>query len=205
MAVPPNAPTSTHEYGDPPPHPLVCGLAVGVQAGGTLEQARQAVDISLSLNAPTGGSSAGAGAGGPPDLDAALKSFPLPGRAHVVMFAGYLGPRVDRNGKHWRFLYQDAKATSWLLMPESSIVLHHRADDRKAAFGLRDIIWVKADTPVRQGEEAESAEARFLVGGFTSAGDLHASLTGGGGFAADSGVLCAPTPECCRAGTHCTR
>jgi hypothetical protein len=121
------------------------------------------------------------------------------------MFAGYLGPllthEVGGQDEEWRLLYQDAKAMTWLLLPKDGIVLHHRARDRKAAFGLRDIIWVKADTPVRQGDNAESEQARFLVGSFTSAGDLHASLTGGA-VAAESGILCAPTPDCCGPHTH---
>ena len=51
--------------------------------------------------------------------------------------------------------------------------------DENAAFRLRDDIWVRADAPVRQGTEEESEQARFLVGSFTCAGDLHESLTAG--------------------------
>lgn len=188
------------------PHPLVCGLAVGVNSDGTLAQANQAAAYSLALDPPRGGPPPGDDLTEPPNLSYALESFPGPHRPQVVMFAGYLGPtqinQVDRRNGIWRLLYQDAKAMTWLLVPEKDIVLHHRARDRKAAFGLRDIIWVRADAPVRQGDEAESEQARFLVGRFTSAGDLHASLTNGGTFAAESGILCAPTPDCCGPHTH---
>ena len=119
------------------------------------------------------------------------------------MFAGYLGPELsdpyldrETNGP-WRLLYQDSKAISWLMVQESAIVLHDRCEDHKAAFRLRDYIWVRADAPVRQGTEEESEQARFLVGSFTSAGDLHDSLIDASTTPAGSGILCAPTPECC--------
>ena len=45
---------------------------------------------------------------------------------------------------------------SWLMVPEDAIVLFNRCEDHKAAFRLRDYIWVRADAPVRQGTEEES-------------------------------------------------
>lgn len=225
------------EYGGLlPPHPLICGLAVGAP-GGNLEDANRAAAYSLSL-APVRDTSE------PETMSEDLEDFPSPQRMQVVMFAGYLGPtqtqadvwpqssqktheeessqkepekdsyektqegdssqnkQEEKRGRIWQLLYQDPKAMTWLLVPQDGIVLHHRARDRKAAFGLRDVIWVRADAPVRQGDYAESQQARFLVGTFTSAGDLHASLTGAGALAADSGILCAPTPDCCGPHTH---
>jgi hypothetical protein len=133
-----------------------------------------------------------------------LKLFSRPQRAQVVVFAGYLGPeQTDPFPDHakWRLLYQDAKAMSWLMVPEKDIVLHNRRRDDKAAFRLRDYIWVRADAPVRQGGDEESEQARFLVGTFTCAGDLHDSLREASTASAGSGILCAPTPECCHRGT----
>jgi hypothetical protein len=131
-------------------------------------------------------------------LNKAVDKFLEPERAAVVMFAGYLGPGTDGpNGTIWRFFYQDAKAVSWLLVPEDDIVLHDRADDKRAAFQKRDLIWVRADAPVRQGTQEESEQARFLTGTFTNAGDLHATLTDANPPPAGSGILCAPTPGCC--------
>lgn len=184
----PKNPSDNAAYGDSglSPHPLICGLAVGLDPRGDLGKAKLAAKKPASSE---------------PTLTEALKTFSGPGRAHVVMFAGYLGPteinRAGRDDRSWQLLYQDMSATCWLLVPEDDIVLHQRAPDERAAFGLRDVIWVRADAPVRQGEDAESEQARFLVGSFTSAGDLHASLTAGETLAAGSGILCAPTPDCC--------
>ena len=192
-------------YGTLPPHPLICGLAAGVP-GGKLAAAKAAAAYSLSLDprpAP------GATVGEPATLDGDLTAFPDPQRAHVVVFAGYLGPpQTDPYPDHtsnnpWRLLYQDAKAMSWLIVPESAIVLHNRSRDDTAAFRLRDYIWVRADAPVRQGTEDESEQARFLVGTFTCAGDLHDALSDASTASAGSGILCAPTPECCRHSTIC--
>lgn len=116
----------------------------------------------------------------------------------VTTFSGYLGGTVEQpSGTTWRVMYQDQKAVTWLLVPNEEIVLHERVEDKKAAFRERDVIWVKADAPVRQGRRGESEQSMFLVGSFTSAGDLHASLIVGGTYGGESGILCAPTPDCC--------
>jgi hypothetical protein len=120
------------------------------------------------------------------------------GLPELTTFSGYLGGTVDEpSGKTWRVMYQDQKAVTWLLVPDQEIVYHQRVADHKAAFGRRDVIWVKADAPVRQGRRGESEQSMFLVGSFTNAGDLHASLIVGSTYGGDSGILCAPTPECC--------
>ena len=223
MALPEN--DGNAEYGGPLwPHPLICGLAVGVDSRGSLAEAIQAAAYSVDLGKPGGGPPfageppedgddpragggdppagggdpptgggdppagggdppAGGGVAEPPNLRRALGSFPGPKCPPVVVFAGYLGPQQtdpfpDHNDQKWRLLYQDAKAMSWLMVPERAIVLFSRIEDHKAAFRLRDYIWVRADAPVRQGTEEESEQARFLVGTFTSAGDLHDALSG---------------------------
>jgi hypothetical protein len=135
------------------------------------------------------------------------------GLPELTTFSGYLGgtvdqpsigpggtvqqPGTDDGPTRWRVMYQDQKAVTWLLVPEKEIVLHDRVEDKNAAFKQRDVIWVKADAPVRQGRRGESEQSMFLVGSFTSAGDLHASLIAGGTFGGASGILCAPTPDCC--------
>jgi hypothetical protein len=194
-------------YGELPIHPLIEGLAVGLEDPGrfNLSDANDAAARAAQTPPPPPPHV-------PPGLTAAptsaVDAFARPRRAEVVMFAGYLGPAVDDpvvkwGGKFrtWRLLYQDAKAMSWLLVPVDAIVLFNRVEDRRAAFRLRDVIWVLADAPVRQGTVQESEEARFLVGTFTRAGDLHASLLDASTAPAGSGILCAPTPECCRHGT----
>ena len=182
-----------------PPHPLICGLAVGVP-GGNLAAASQAAAYSLSQPTVPAAAMPSAWSAG---WTNALNAFPSPQRAKVVVFAGYLGPQQtdpypdDPGNQTWQLLYQDQKAMSWLMVPEDAIVLFNRCEDHKAAFRLRDYIWVRADAPVRQGTEDESQQARFLVGTFTSAGDLHDSLIDTSTASAGSGILCAPTPECC--------
>ena len=190
MAPPNPGYQADHDDSGLPPHPLICGLAFSLDQPkkdpARLAQAKQAASHPAATE---------------PKLTEALRTFSGPRRAQVVMFAGYLGPteanREGRDDRTWQLLYQDMSATSWLLVPQDDIVLHQRAADERAAFGVRDVIWVRADAPVRQGEDAESEQARFLVGSFTSADELHASLTAGGTLTPESGILCAPTPNCC--------
>lgn len=183
------------------PHPVIIGLNKGLNVGGTgatvpdLKAATQAA-LDAATQAALIAAPPAAGAQAEGAEPAVTQQFSDAQRAEVVVFAGYLGPYVMDDQTKWRFLYQDASATSWLLVPEHAIVLHQRAPDKKAAFQLRDVIWVRADAPVRQGDEAESQQARFLTGSFTRAGDLHASLTDSA-LSPASGILCAPTPECC--------
>lgn len=179
-----------------PIHPLIKGLAVGLTDPATQQTLVDAKATAIAARADWNP---------PPNTNAqvstnTLENFVKSQRVQVVTFAGYLGPPAEDpkdSQKYWRFLFQDAKARSWLLVPEDAIVLHDRACDRKAAFQQRDLIWVKADAPVRQGNQDESAAGRFLVGQFTNAGDLHATLTDASPPSPGSGILCAPTPECC--------
>jgi hypothetical protein len=194
-APPPAAPVApAAPAADPvvvlPLHPLVRGLAVGFKTGNI----RQAV---LAAQEPHRIFPASA-MRVTNDVAAGL-SDPC---NRVVTFAGYLGPTQSYATatllQTWRVLYQDAKVESWLLVPEDAIVLHDRAKDKRAAFGKRDILWVKSNAPVCQGDYAEPDEARFLVGAFTTAGDLHSSLRDASPPPPGSGILCAPTPDCCR-------
>jgi hypothetical protein len=202
--APPDEDGNAEYGGSLPLHPLICGLAVGAP-GGKIKEANEAAAYWLSPERapdayqPTTWST---------EWSAALTKFASAERQQVVVFAGYLGPELsgpypdhETNGD-WQLLYQDSKAISWLIVPQSAIVLHNRCEDRKAAFRLRDYIWVRADAPVRQGTQEESEQARFLVGTFTSAGDLHGALSDASTASAGSGILCAPTPECCHRGTN---
>jgi hypothetical protein len=132
-----------------------------------------------------------------PATTVAVDKFASYSRPTVAAFSGYLGGTVTDHGKEWRVLYLDASALTCVLVCSDDIVLHKRVHDRHAAFDCRDEIWVKALAPVRQGSSEEPTEAWFLVGSFTSADDLQASLTAGGTLAGNSGILCAPTPNCC--------
>ena len=163
------------------PHPLIRGLAAQLLDGKDVKAA-----LSVAQDGPIDQATT-----------AATDKFASGSRPKVAAFSGYLGGTVQSRGKEWRVLYLDASALTCVLVCSDDIVLHERAQDSDAAFNCRDVIWVKADAPVRQGGSEEPAEAWFLVGGFTSAGDLYASLTAGGTLAGDSGILCAPTPNCC--------
>jgi hypothetical protein len=163
------------------PHPLIRGLAAGLISGQNVEEAGNVAKP------------------GPVD-DAVRKAadqFASDSRPKVAAFSGYLGGTVKDHEKEWRVLYLDASALTCVLVCDDDIVLHERAQDRYAAFNYLDVIWVKTNAPVRQGSSEEPAEAWFLVGSFTSAGDLYTSLTAGGTLAADSGILCAPSTSCC--------
>jgi len=192
--------TDAQNYGGLTPHPLIVGLAIGLgTAKPNRAAAMQAVIAQLADEQAAATLTAAPSPAAQTKNAASAKKFSDPERAEIVMFAGYLGPPADnpKDQTTWRFLYQDSSATSWLLVPQDAIVLHQRAPDNKAAFQLRDVIWVRADAPVRQGDQAESQQARFLTGTFTRAGDLHASLSDAGALSPASGILCAPTPECC--------
>lgn len=195
MAAPPVG------YVDLPVHPLIRGLAVGLMYPKVpnLSEAKAAAYAAAQASWRPPVQSASRQTSMQKAENTAIAAFADPHRAEVVMFAGYLGPEALNpvDSKPWRFLYQDAKAMSWLLVSQEGIVLHDRVRDRTAAFRLRDVIWVRADAPVRQGMEEESHQARFLVGMFTSAGDLHATLRDANPPSPGSGILCAPTPECC--------
>ena len=64
MAAEGNGGNGMYEYGDLPPHPLVCGLAVGVDENRSLAEAIQAAAYSLDLGNSGGGPQTGAS--GPP-------------------------------------------------------------------------------------------------------------------------------------------
>jgi hypothetical protein len=129
-----------------------------------------------------------------------------PRSVDVVIFGGYLGGRVDDQGTgyadadktYWKVLFLTATLSDWLLVPRNQILLHDRVADDKAAYGLRDLLWVRADAQVGRGERSMSAAALFLNGGFTRAGDFAPSVSGGTLASPNSGLLCeAITPGCC--------
>jgi hypothetical protein len=122
---------------------------------------------------------------GNPDLD------------ELMSFAGFLGGIVKNGEREWRLLYLDTCLQTWLLVEENDIVYNTTVEDDTAPAKKRDVIWVRADASVGRGSGAQSAEARFLTGEFTKAGDFEARPTGGT-MAAATGVFCeARTPFCC--------
>lgn len=169
----------------PDPHPLITELAKALlpstpgQPDGDAGKGKG--------NAPAGKPAT------PADLAAASE---LP---ELVIFAGFLGATVTQPvaNKDWRLLYLDWRLMTWLLVQEDGILLAEKVKDETAPSGERDVIWVRADAPVRSGSGPQSVEARFLTGEFTRAGDFDAPPTGGT-FAGSTGVFCeAKTVGCC--------
>jgi hypothetical protein len=122
----------------------------------------------------------------------------------LVLVAGYLGEKVTVLGDDWRVLYVDAPLQNWTLIPEKDILLHRAAQDRTAAFGKRDLLWLMGDALTADGEAPPrpKAQADFLKGPFTRAAELTEPIIGGDPRP-DSGVFCqAITPRCCTRGVR---
>jgi hypothetical protein len=182
-----------------PAHPLVAGLAVN-----SPDDLASAITIANRLaNAP-----ARRVFDASEFSEAAVDAFGTGALSpDVVIFGGYLGGRVDDHqsgvaaavgNDYWKVLFLSATVSEWLLVPRNQILLHDRVEDDKAAYGLRDLLWVRSDAQVGHGDRSMSAAALFLNGGFTRAGDFAPSIGGGTLTAPNSGLLCeAITPGCC--------
>jgi hypothetical protein len=121
----------------------------------------------------------------------------------LVTFAGYVGAILPREHKNWCVFYLDTRLLSWLLVLKEGIVFREKVKEEKAPFGQRDVLWVKEDTPVGIGSGSLSAEAQFLTGAFTRAGDFDGGPQGTGTIAAATGVFCeARSVGCCRPRTE---
>ena len=189
------------------PHPLVPKVAKGLeQVGVDLQTAADALlaeqaqlpddkqELStkpVKTKAPTGDAKDALGLAATADVPA------------LVTFAGYLGATIPRAGKRWCVLYLDTRLLTWLLLLEDGIVFREEHKDEDAACGKRDVLWVKADTPVASGNGSLTAEAQFLTGAFARAGDYDNMQPGAGTAAAATGVFCeARTIGCCKGRTE---
>lgn len=169
------------------PHPIVVGVAKAFK--------KSSPGLTLAFDALT---AAVAGSQDPADTRrrVAQRFAELPDRPDLLVFAGFLGGQVTKDG-NWQLLWLDVRLQSWLLVREEDIVYHERIADPAGPKHGRDYIWVKSTAGIRRGAGSQSKEARFLVGDFTSAGDFAASSKGGT-FSAATGLLCeATTPGCC--------
>jgi hypothetical protein len=118
----------------------------------------------------------------------------------VAVFAGYLGDTFHHDGHDWRVMYTDAACSKWLLVLEDAIVTAKQMPDRSSAYGYRDVLWVRAETPVGYGKGRQSNLSRFLTGTFTRAADFGGGPAPGAGTYGEgtTGVFCeARTPSCC--------
>jgi hypothetical protein len=98
----------------------------------------------------------------------------------------------------WLVFYLDPRLQTWLHVQRKAIVLRRTVHDHLSPFGSHDVIWVRAQAPIRQGSGPQSIQQRFLTGAFTRAGDFDAPPTGGTFSPQTGGLLCgANSPGCC--------
>ena len=131
----------------------------------------------------------------------AAEDFGAAASSHELRsFAGYLGGSW-RKIHDWQILFTDSNLRNWIMVKRGDIVAHDRAHDEKAAYGLRDYIWVVADAEVGRGGFSISPETLILSGDFTRAADFAPSMRGD---TYSSGNLLdeATTPGCCTANSH---
>jgi hypothetical protein len=186
------------------PHPLVVGLAATMFGGKPVSDAYSAAEhASKILFEPV--ARPGQLTTSDEAIKEAVKSFvEARNRWELVKFAGYLADQIEfekdpEGDGPWQVLFLDETAESYLVMRVQDIKFRDRIKEDKAAFGLLDVVWVKAESRVLTGGRMESLLGRFTTGGFMRAGDFRSSMTGGTfTSASDLGPLCtAFTPCCC--------
>jgi len=124
-----------------------------------------------------------------------------PDRPELMRMGGYLADRVtdpgNPAGTPWQVIYADEALETYVLVRSVDIQFHDRVDDKTAAFGLRDVLWVLADAPLLRGERTESVVSRIAGGAFTRARDFRASVSGGTLQGSSEGPLCTEVTPCC--------
>jgi hypothetical protein len=120
-------------------------------------------------------------------------------RRPFSLVAGYLGGCEERDGRPpSQILFLEANLATWLLVPLKDIAVHNRVEDDSAAFGVRDVLWLKPNARVVRGDETDSVASSYLNGPFISADDIAPTVTGGTFPGTGGGLLLeAITPGCC--------
>lgn len=183
-----------------PAHPLVVGLTAsaemntGALAASSLAQS--ATDVEASITQAVTAAPQGPQTQGP--SNAQLEQFSVSSETPFTIVAGYLGGGVAEHGAPARqVLFLDAQLSKWLLVPIEEISLFNRVRDDSAAFGLRDILWLRSDARVVPGDSSDSVKQSYLSGPFTRADQVPTTVTGGT-FPGPGGLLLeAITPGCC--------
>jgi hypothetical protein len=118
----------------------------------------------------------------------------------VIPFLGFRGGTVKQpGGSDYRMVYLDVGLQDWLLVEDGGIRDYADVEDKTVPGQTRQMLWVDVNAAVGRGHGPQSAEARFLTGEFTRAGDFEAPVAGGTADGARTGVFCeARTPTCCR-------
>jgi hypothetical protein len=198
-----------------PVHPLVAGLKAASEGKPPAEASRIALEapggeesaqtVSAALKkvpppAPAKRQLATQQASGPTDTDA----FSASGETFVLV-AGYLGGGVGPAGDQRtglvsdpvQVLYLDAGLVNWLLVPLAEVALFNRVKDDSAAFGVRDILWLRPDAKLVSGDRSESVVRNYLNGPFVRVDEISVTISGGT-YPRQSGLLLeATTPGCC--------
>lgn len=115
----------------------------------------------------------------------------------LVTLVGFVDGTIvnPATGSNWVLVYRDWRMTSWWLVEGVGILHYDAVPDDGTDPQARQVLWVNRDTAVGRGSGPQSAEARFLTGEFTRAGDFDYSETGGQS-AAETGLFCPNTPLC---------
>jgi hypothetical protein len=123
------------------------------------------------------------------------------GGSPYILIAGYLGGCVNDPGDDassvMQILYLDEALSAWLLVPLDDVEIFSRVEDRSAAFGLRDVLWLKSDIRVVRGDTADSVQRAYLNGPFVRVEELTMTIAGGTFPRADGLLRRALTPGCC--------
>ena len=181
-----------------PAHPLVVGLTASAGMGADALSASDLAQTETAVGPSIAQAVAAAQAAQPQTpTDATLRKFSASsGRSPFTIVAGYLGGSV-KGSPAGQVLFLDAQLSKWLLLRIKDISLFNRVRDDSAAFGLRDILWLKSDIRVVPGDSSDSVEQSYLNGPFTRADQVPTTVTGGT-FPGPGGLLLeAITPGCC--------
>ena len=132
-----------------------------------------------------------------PDYDA-VDHFSASERRPYGLVSGYLGGcRHESSRPPVQVLFVDSSLSRWLLIPIKDIAVFSRVEDHSAAFGLRDVLWLKPDTRVVEGDEADAVDQSYLNGPFIRVDEVAMTVSGGT-FPRQGGLLLeAITPGCC--------
>ena len=131
-------------------------------------------------------------AAGPIGLGGIPPATALP---ELVSLAGYVDGTITHPSTQttWLLVYCEWRMTTWLLIEGTGIVYLDSVPEDGDPLYARDAIWVTRDTAVGRGSGPQSAEARFLTGFFTRAGDLDPAATDEPSSAA-TGPFCPTSP-----------
>lgn len=212
--APPDGPAATSPEpeaapADLPVHPLVMGLAAFESSAGTSVVQASAVALDCAHTFYATRAAGGWGATTKhwdqmqPQTD--IDTF-CAGANTYVLVAGYLGGTVHVTSASlaqgqitapMRVLFLDSGLATWLLISLDDIRLFNRAKDGTAAFGLRDILWLRPEARVVRGDRSESILRSYLNGPFVRAEDLSSIVSSGTYPRAPGLLLEATTPACC--------